>query len=397
MKYFCCFLVLIIAISLSCSSDQNTSSETGFIKLNLPESGEDTLKVSYFADSVIYIPLETKKESFIQHIKQLWMNDSVMLLNDFGGGLLMFSQNGKFIMQIGQNGRGPGEYLSILHFDVIDDTIYISSTGRRSLLRYTFEGTFCDEIMFNYQPAYFSSTADQKLACYIHGDGKIFVYNKNFRSPPDTITVEYGVTDGRYRWIHMLNSGYNYLQKTQSGLLFNSFMSDTIWNIKANIKEPAFILNMKNKLLPYDKQIEFSNGDFESYHKMASPYSFVHLIPYPSLMFAFQLHYTIYDDCRYEAIYFRDANTGQVRKFNTHYIFDDLISNQMLPNERLTFFYPMYPKDYLVTSKKPLDLLKYLNKTNNKDPSPLWRDQMKNIKEDDNPILIKIKIKKTMQ
>jgi hypothetical protein len=395
MKKVSCFFVLIIALSINCSSDKNTAINPGIIRLSLPESGEDILNTSSFADTVVYIPLETTKESLIRFIDQIWMNDSVILING-GGGLLVFRQNGKFIRQIGKNGRGPGEYLNILHFEVIRDTIYISSTGRRSLLRYTFEGSFCDEIKFNYTPAYFSSTADQKLACYIHAEGKIYVYNKNLHSPPDTIVIEYGVTEDRYRYIVMPRPGYFFFQKTTSDLLFNSLLSDTIWNITGDKKEPAFILNLKDKLLPYEKQIEFSNGDFERWDKMANPYVFVHIIPFPSLVFVFQLHHVAmsYSNPGYDAIYLVNAKTGEIRKFCTSYIFDDIVSKQKLSHERLTYFYPINSEDYLVTSKRPLDVLRSME---NESPSLLWLDQMKTIKEDSNPMLIKIKIKKNSQ
>lgn len=409
MKKIIPFAVLMIAfLMIKCSNKKTYPDNKNEINnktkqqfLNIPESGEDTLKVSYFADTVSYIPFETTKESFIQYIDQLWMNDSVIIINNMGGGLLMFRQNGKFLRKIGKNGRGPGEYGSILHFDVIRDTIYISCTGRRGLLRYTFDGTFCDEIKFNYQPAYFSSTADQKLACYIHGAGKIFVYNKNIYTSPDTINVEYGVTLGRYRYIEMLRAGYNYLQKTTSGLLFNSFLSDTVWNISEDKKEPAFILNMKNQLLPYDKQIEFSNGDFEKFQKLASPYTIVHLLPFTSLIFIFQLHHTIMgSDTGYDGIYLLNPKSGEIKKFNTTFIYDDIVSKQKLSYERLTYFYPICLEDYLVTTKKPLDVLRDLDqeKDNSKELNSLpWFKQMKAIKEDDNPILVKIKLKKNMQ
>jgi hypothetical protein len=401
-------LLIIPLLLVNCSGKKANPDNKSYVNnknatqiLHFPKSGEDTLKTSYFADTVIYIPLETTKESYIESIAQLWMNESIILINNLGGELLMFQQNGKFVRKIGKNGRGPGEYSSILHFDVIRDTIYISSTGRRSLLRYTFDGTFCDEIKLNYQPAYFNTTDEQKLTCFVQEAGKIYVYNKNLRKPPDTITVEYGVTIGRYRYIEGLRAGIDYLQKTPTGLLFNSFLSDTIWYITSNKKEPAFILDMKDKLLPYDRQIEFSNGDFERFQKMASLYSLVHLIPFTSVTFIFQLHHTIKaDDSGYDAFYLNNTKTGKIKKFNTSYIYDDIVSKQRLSNDRLTYFYPIYSADYLVTSKKPLNVLKYLdqNKENSKEvPSLLWLNQMKTIKEDDNPILVKIKIKKNLR
>ncbi|MDO9341014.1 MAG: hypothetical protein Q7T72_10895, partial [Bacteroidales bacterium] len=89
MKKIIPFTILIIAsLSVKCSYNKkanpdNKSEVNNKIAtqiLNFPESGEDTLKASYFADTVIYIPLETTTESFMDYIMQLWMDDSVILV-----------------------------------------------------------------------------------------------------------------------------------------------------------------------------------------------------------------------------------------------------------------------------------------------------------------------------
>ena len=57
----------------------------------------------------------------------------------------------------------------------------------------------------------------------------------------------------------------------------------------------------------------------------------------------------------------------------------------------------MYFDDYLVTVKKSqnvLDYLKLLKESNKEAPSLLWVNQMKYVKEGDNPILIKIKVRR---
>ena len=235
-------LVPIIAFLLvNCSHKKNANtdgSREGNSRiiaqlLEFPESGEDTLKTSLFADTVIYISLETTKESLMDYIDQIWIDNSNILINCKQAGLLLFQQDGKFARMIGKRGRGPGEYGNIFHFEVIRDTIYVSSTGRRGFLRYAFDGTFCGEIKLNYQPIFFSTTNDQKLACYIMEEGKIYVYNKNLDSPPDTIIVEYGVTKGRYRYAFK-DQNTAYLQKYSKGLLFYDYISDTVWNIKNN-------------------------------------------------------------------------------------------------------------------------------------------------------------------
>lgn len=53
-----------------------TTDNTGVQVINLPKSGEDTLKTSLFADTVLYIPLETTDESFMDDLEQLWIDNS---------------------------------------------------------------------------------------------------------------------------------------------------------------------------------------------------------------------------------------------------------------------------------------------------------------------------------
>jgi hypothetical protein len=398
MKKIISFAILSIALLLvECSNKKSNpdkkSEDNNKItteKLRLPESGEDTLKASFFADTVIYIPLETTKESIVDNIKQAWMNDSVILICCYRAGLLMFRQNGKFVRKIGKWGRGPGEYASIYHFDVIRDTIYISSSGKKSLMRYTFDGVFCDEIQLKYQPLYFSSTNDEKLACYEHNVGKVFIYPKiNYN--PDSIVVEYGVTKGRY-YYGFSDPTMTYLQKTPTGLLFTNYLNDTVWNINSNKKEPAFILDIKDELLPYDKQIEFCDGNMTEWDKMAKSYNLFFLVPYSSFLFIYQKHYK---DQGFDAIYLKNTKTGEIKKFNTSCIYDDLISNQKL------YPYPfLYSANYLFTyysgPSKILNILNQNKKNIKGGPSSKWLDQMKTVKKDDNPILAIIKIKKNL-
>lgn len=155
--------LIIVLLIVSCSSDKKANTRNNIKaslgnsrNLHLPESGEDTLKVSYFADTVLYVPLEASRESFLGVILQVWINDSLILVSSWKEGLFLFRKDGKFIRKIGKKGKGPGEYLGIFHFDVLRDTIYISSTGKRGFLRYTFDGIFCDNIDLNYQ-LYFSA------------------------------------------------------------------------------------------------------------------------------------------------------------------------------------------------------------------------------------------------
>lgn len=386
-------LVILIVALVSVSCNDNTSVKKGKANnvksdpfaqvLRLPATGEDTLKASYFADTIIYVPLETNEESLIRMIEKIWVNDSLVLIYCEHAGILLFRHNGQFIRKIGKRGKGPGEYEKIFHFDVIRDTIYVSPVGKRAFIRYTFDGVFCDEIKLNYEPVFFTSTVDEKMAVYRKAEGKVLVYNQNLKTP-DTITVEYGVTVDRYYYQMSDPTFMRYLQKNQNGLLFNDYMSDTIWNIAGNKKEQAYILDLKDKL-PRDKNIEFCQGDLKGWENMSKNYQLVHLIPFPSCVFIFQKNYF---DPEPDAIYLQNTQTGEIKKYNTFFLYDDIISKDNLP-----FPYFSYSGNYLVTEIEPFRIFRDIAQNKRKvEGASFWLDQLK-MEQGDNSIIVLIKIK----
>lgn len=140
-----------------------------------------------------------------------------------------------------------------------------------------------------------------------------------------------------------------YLQKNQNGLLFNDYMSDTIWNIAGNKKEQAYILDLKDKL-PRDQNIEFCQGDLKGWENMSKTYQLVHLMPFPSCLFIFQKNYF---DPEADAIYLQNTQTGEIKKYNTCFLYDDIISKNNLP-----YLYSGYGENYLVTEIEPFRIFR---------------------------------------
>jgi len=337
----------------------------------------DTLKTSLFADTVVYIPLETKSESYLKKIHSIWLANQGILVSDVHK-LLLFSYEGKLIRRIGNTGNGPGEHQLIFNFEVYEDTIYLSSSGKRSLMRFTFDGVFCDEIQFRGQPVYFDRTSEGKFAWYQSQEGKIYIHNIQLNAA-DTVVVENGVTIGRYRYVHM-ERFMKFLQKSPNGLLFSSYKSDTIWKIGSNGKKPAFALDLGSKLLPYERQIEFSEGNFTKWEKTARPYQMAHLVPFSSWILIFQKHY--YGE-EYSALYMKNRHSGEIKRYTVPYLIDDMNGFQKLHEVIFT-----NSQSYLVALMSPMEI-----NLNSGNISKNWQNQMEAIKKDDNPILVLMKVK----
>jgi hypothetical protein len=353
------------------------------IQLKLPEKGDDTLKASLFARSIKYIPLETTKETFLRGIWEIRMNDSIIAIAD-SKRLLLFDYNGKFLRRIGKTGNGPGEFLYIFNFELLEDTLYISSSGKYSIIKYTLDGTFQEEQKTKFQPVKFRVSPNGKFILYSRDDGTVNALNNNFQIIESEI-IEYNVSKERLKYSQYDPVYLTYFYKGKDRLLFTNYLNDTIWNVSAGRKTPEVILSPQSILLPWTKQIEYSNGDFEKFEKQSEPYQMINVMETPSYLFLFQKGW---QEQKLNSIYIHDLKTNQTHKFETAYIFDDMVARQNLS--------PMYfTEDYIISTISPMKLLEDLKNANvDKNVNAEWLEKMRNIKEDDNPVLVLVKPKK---
>ena len=137
-KYFFLYSLLFF---ISCSQKNDikniyTNENTSIINIQ-----EDLKQISHL-DSVFndikFLPLETKEECLISHISTLKINDSLIFINDNRRRLLIFGNDGKFKIQIGQWGEGPGEFLDLKDFIINKDNIEILDF--KKIETYNFEG-----------------------------------------------------------------------------------------------------------------------------------------------------------------------------------------------------------------------------------------------------------------
>ena len=91
--------------------------------------------------SIELVPLETHGDDFLGSGTSLILADGNYLLVDTGNKKLhLYGPDGKFLNRVGREGRGPGEYHSLLNVLYADGRIYVYQ-GDASLLVYRPDGT----------------------------------------------------------------------------------------------------------------------------------------------------------------------------------------------------------------------------------------------------------------
>lgn len=140
--------VLITACNNS-SPKSNLKNETASVNLPYNVDIEKNVKniksvsLSVIGKEIEYIPLETNEKSLIRRIVEIDFSKNYIFISDFDR-LTQFDRKGKFIRQVGSNGRGPGEYIHVSSFciDENSEKVYIMAWGIKSILEFDFNGAF---------------------------------------------------------------------------------------------------------------------------------------------------------------------------------------------------------------------------------------------------------------
>ena len=113
----------------------------------------ETVNLSKIGKELSYLPLETSPQCLIQEIDKILFSKSFIFVNDTRNRLLQFDKSGKFIRQIGSQGRGPAEYLFAYDFCINEYTneIYIFCLDK--MLVFSFEGENTKTIKLSFRIA----------------------------------------------------------------------------------------------------------------------------------------------------------------------------------------------------------------------------------------------------
>lgn len=166
------YLLLCIALSVSCSGKKQSAAEAVSDTIPTVEVAEDVNirpadkhvpfydeiekydnNLSSIASGVRFVKLDNEpifRDFFVLDIQQC---DSFLFLME-PKHLFMYDATGKFIRQIGQNGQGPGEYVFLgapLQLDEKRRILYATDFYTNRYLSYNFDGGFLKETRFSHE------------------------------------------------------------------------------------------------------------------------------------------------------------------------------------------------------------------------------------------------------
>jgi len=149
------FLIGIILLCVSCKDSSKRTIGSEVYKVNLNDVVNPFDEV--FSKAEI-IPLETSELGLLSDMQKINMVGGNLYIYDFMfQTLTVFDQTGKFIQRIGKRGQGPEDYLNMYdcYIDIGKKKIYSLSVFG-TIKQYQIDGTFEEDIVLPARPNYYS-------------------------------------------------------------------------------------------------------------------------------------------------------------------------------------------------------------------------------------------------
>lgn len=401
MKNSILFIILSFCM-FSCQHAGDSTKDSTIETIRIFSNYTTNLPFSAFVDTIELIPLETTEENLIGEITRLIFHDGKYYIRSTNSmqnaKLFVFDENGKYIQKIGNKGVGPGEYLDFEDFTLAKDNQIVIGDYQK-LLHFDLQGQFLHAekietppIESNFSPVEILPTKDNGYLSFFSFPKKHLLLKINNDGKQDFFFYpgEEGVKKSQFF------RTWRALFPTDSCFYLSYPYCDTIYSISSDLKKtaPAYYIDYTPKKLP-DIPIE-PTDDVLSWEKKLSRLD--DYLKTSSFGFGDKFLYIGITDKHYKG-YFTLYSKRSKKVFTAKKLVDDMylkgnvirVTGKRIPHNM--------DGDDIIWEVEPSILLDGYQQLSTaeqevlKQKYPAWYKVCSSLKEDDNPILLRIKVK----
>lgn len=396
------FFVLFAMLICACS---NESKNDAFKvrRIDLSElSFNSSLKLSSFAESIEIIPLETTSQSLIGEIRKIYYRNGryyMLVTNGLSNArALVFTEQGKFLYELDRIGQGKGEYIEMGTFVLLPNA-NIKVLGWNKTVTYDSVGNYLYE---------------SPMPCYAHdavvfSDGSYVLRHTNLGGLPDKGLYAFTEKDEeltsfldispveKSKLHHFLN--WNAFSTHNGKPYFTYSHADTIYSLDVGKATSAFHLDFGKYKVDYS-EVDPTDDVIAINNKIANK-EYVTLWSFQFYSDMLMLGLGLGLDNK-ASLCFYSLKTGHF--VNGIKIVDDMYFKNNILKLRYTNLPHIVIDGYLYAPISPTVLINGYTNSKQNMSSKEWNefrnrhtylvDICENISEEDNPVLLRIKLKK---
>jgi hypothetical protein len=234
--------------------------------LNLTQSIEhpENISLSDFVESIAYIPLATTYDCLVDKNPKVFVTSDYIVTVTTFRCLVFNRKNGEFIREIGHYGRGPGEYQSTSGFFNECIPAYYFTGWNGYLVKYTMDGVYRGNVKIpGYKdsfdspsfPMNYSYINDSIIVCdFLIATGtesnSLMIFNENgkvLKTIPNRNIL-------KTKQKIVLRTGEMSFHHFNNNLFFQSTYNDTVFQISVDKITPYFILSRGKHSPPFESK-----------------------------------------------------------------------------------------------------------------------------------------------
>ncbi|MBP3679596.1 MAG: 6-bladed beta-propeller [Bacteroidaceae bacterium] len=237
---------------------------------------EKQVKLSEIAEKITFIPMETTDASLLTKVRanNIISVNGTIVIPCFYLGAWTFDKNGKFIAPISRKGQGPGEFTRFLSVAGNSDRNLIYVKSSRKMIAFRPDGTFVNEykvpgigLPWEYSIIMQDSIT---LSNIINATGQSQYRLILSNTQGDTLKAfpQYD----RFEMPYGMNYAYcnnkeNYLYQYKGESVYHDYYCDTLYTVTRDSLLPRYLLDMGKYKLPKNMRLEVAvvSRDYEEY------------------------------------------------------------------------------------------------------------------------------------
>ena len=382
---------MLFAIASSCNQEKDVVFNDIIQNINVEKAlnnrQKKNLSLNEFVDSLKYIPLETTPDCCIDEIQEIDYYKNNYYIFDYNK-ILKFNSQGKFVCEIGNRGNGPKEYMQNRGFVIHSDTLFVNA-GIKIVAFNTKDGSYLDSypfpnrIFFNKTSTSFVTlNSDTGFIEFIDKNGSVFK------------SLNYEKFGDREIFSDMIIYPFhNIFFGTNESLKISTSHNDTLFELNNNHELVArYTINLGKYKLPDNKRLEYS-GNHEEFDEVTQKLvrtTYLETKNYLFIQFGNWL-----SDCNLLPFGINEQKANMIglgifSKNNNEF---SIISQD---KEKYPCFYPLFSdgKDHVLSFVNPIEAITFHEQNKNRIQFNRSYDQLvKNLKIDDNPVIIIAQLK----
>lgn len=239
------------------------------LDIDMALTNKSAIKLSDFASSISYVVLETPEGGLIDESSLVFVGrlGEELLLAD-SRSCFLFNRHGQFIRRIGRQGRGPGEYVSIMRVAVDEETrrIYISQNAP-GILEYRDDGDYLQTLLPESRLGSWTFMGDEIIADLpnFRGDNPHMFAVLNRSGDTISLTPNYDFFQPKGRPLMFANDPFSFYD---GEINYYRLFNDTVYNIARDTRalSAKFLFRSVKHSVDIDLRedgTKFASSDFD--------------------------------------------------------------------------------------------------------------------------------------